>query len=385
MITRFSTVYPGHVDLPDHGQNATPANERRFSNEDLAGVFGKTERVAGLMDRYGWKTLWLAEHHFQHEGYEVIPNLLMVAVHLAHLTKTLKIGCGFNIAPMWHPLRLAEDYAVADILTKGRTVFGVGRGYHTREVETFGAPMLDQEANRELFEEQVDIIFKAFNNESFSHRGKHYTLPPEVPYRGYQLKELTLVPRPVHRPVECWQPVVSASARGLDFMVKHGIKGAVGGGAATLQQGPITAYRDAAARAGQDLPLGQNLMLGIFFYLAETKEKAVAALRPLYEEHAKMFAPLGFLPGATPAQVAAIGKRGGWYEAGAPRLEDYMKTGAWFAGTAEDLIAYLKELEARYPGMEDINLSTPMGTPEAVMLEQFQWASEAVLPAFRRG
>ena len=86
-----------------------------------------------------------------------------MAVHLAHVTKRLKIGCGFNITPMWHPLRLAEDFATADILTKGRTVFGVGRGYHTREVETFGAPMLDQNANRELFEEQVEIIFKAFN------------------------------------------------------------------------------------------------------------------------------------------------------------------------------------------------------------------------------
>jgi alkanesulfonate monooxygenase SsuD/methylene tetrahydromethanopterin reductase-like flavin-dependent oxidoreductase (luciferase family) len=384
MITRFSTVYPGNIDLPDHGQDATPANERRFSNADLAGVFGKTERVAALMDRFGWDTLWLAEHHFQHEGYEVIPNLLMVAVHLAHLTKTLKIGCGFNIAPMWHPLRLAEDYAVADILTKGRTVFGVGRGYHSREVESFGAPILDQEANRDLFEEQVEILFKAFNNESFAHRGKHYTLPPEVPYRGYALKELTLVPRPLRLPVETWQPVVSASARGLDFMVKHGIKGAVGGGAATLQQGPITAYRDAAARAGQDLRLGENLMLGIFFHLADTREKALAALRPLYEEHAKMFAPLGFLPNVTPTQIEVIGQRGGWYAAGVPKVEDYIKTGAWFAGTPEQLVAYLQELEERYPGMQDINLSTPMATPEAVMLDQLQWVSEAVIPAFRR-
>jgi alkanesulfonate monooxygenase SsuD/methylene tetrahydromethanopterin reductase-like flavin-dependent oxidoreductase (luciferase family) len=184
--------------------------------------------------------------------------------------------------------------------------------------------------------------------------------------------------------VETWQPVVSAGARGLDFMVKHGIKGAVGGGAATLQQGPITAYRDAAARAGQDLQLGQNLMLGIFFHLADTREKAVAALRPLYEEHAKMFAPLGFLPGATPAQVAAISQRGGWHEAGVPTLEDYIQTGAWFAGTPEQLVATLKELEERYPGMQDINLSTPMGTPEAMMLDQFQWVSEAVMPAFRQ-
>jgi alkanesulfonate monooxygenase SsuD/methylene tetrahydromethanopterin reductase-like flavin-dependent oxidoreductase (luciferase family) len=384
MITKFSTVYPGHIDLPDHGQDATPANERRFSNAELAGVFGKSERIATLMDRLGWDTLWMAEHHFQYEGYEAIPNLLMLAVHLSHVTNTLKIGCGFNIAPMWHPLRLAEDYAVADILTKGRTVFGVGRGYHSREVESFGAPIIDQNANRELFEEQVEIIFKAFNNESFSHHGKHYSLPPEVPYRGYTLKELTLVPRPIHLPVETWQPVVSASARGLDFMVKHGIKGAVGGGAATLQQGPITAYREAAARAGQDLQLGQNLMLGIFFHLADSKQKAVAALRPFYEEHAKMFAPLGFLPGVTPPQIEAIGRRGGWYQAGVPKLEVYMKTGAWFAGTPEELVAYLKELEARYPGMEDINLSTPMGTPETIMLDQFQWVSEAVMPAFRR-
>lgn len=385
MITKFATVYPGHIDMPDHGQLATPANERRFSNAELAGVFAKTEDVAVAMDRQGWDTLWMAEHHFQHEGYEVIPNLLMVAVHLAHVTKTLKTGCGFNIAPMWHPLRLAEDYAVADILTKGRTVFGVGRGYHTREVETFGAPMLNQDANRELFEEQVEIILKAFNNERFSHKGKHYTLPPEVPYRGYTLKDLTLVPRPIHLPVETWQPVVSASARGLDFMVKHNIKGAVGGGAATMQQGPITAYRDAAARAGKDLKLGENLMLGIFVHLADSKEKAVKAMRPLYEEHAKMFAPLGFLPGATPAQVEAIAQRGGWYEAGAPTLERYMELGSWFCGTPEELVAYLKELEARYPGMENINLSTPLTTPRQMMLDQFEWISEAVMPAFGVG
>ncbi len=314
MITKFATVYAGHVDIPDRGQDATPANERRFSNAHLASVFDKTEAIAKVMDEGGWDTLWLAEHHFQQEGYEVIPNLLMAAVHLSHLTKNLRVGCGFNITPMWHPLRLAEDFACADIMTKGRTIFGVGRGYHTREVETFGAPMLDQNANRELFEEQVEIIFKAFGNERFSHKGKHYTLPPEVPYRGYTLKDLTLVPRPVHLPVECWQPVVSASARGLDFMVKHNIKGAVGGGAATMEQGPITAFQAAAHRAGKDWKLGEGLMIGIVVHLADSKQQALKEIVPLYEEHAKMFAPLGFMPGMTKEQVAAVARRGGWYE-----------------------------------------------------------------------
>jgi alkanesulfonate monooxygenase SsuD/methylene tetrahydromethanopterin reductase-like flavin-dependent oxidoreductase (luciferase family) len=335
------------------------------------------------MDETGWNTLWMAEHHFQPEGYEVIPNLLMLAVHLCHRTRNLKIGCGFNIAPMWHPLRLAEDYAVADLLTKGRTVFGVGRGYHSREVESFGAPIIDQNANRELFEEQVEIIFKSFNNERFSHHGKHYTLPPEVPYRGYTLKDLTLVPRPVHLPVECWQPVVSAGARGLDFMVKHGIKGAVGGGAATLERGPISAYQEAGRRAGKDWKLGENLLIGVTIHLADSKQQAVNEIVPLYEEHAKMFAPLNFMPGMTPEQVAAVGRRGGWYEAGVPRVESYIEKGGWFADTPEQLVAFLKDLEVRYPGLEHISLSTPMGTPEAIMLEQYRRVAAEVMPHFK--
>src|SRR5437763_12282367 len=345
----------------------------------------KVVTYAKCMDERGYDTFWMAEHHFQPEGTELIPNLLMMAMHLCGVTRNIRIGCAFNIAPVWHPLRLAEDYATADILTGGRVIFGVGRGYHTREVETFGAPMLDPEANRELFEEQVEIIFKAFNEESFKHHGKHYTLPPIVPYRGYELRELTLVPRPIHRPVECWQPIVSASARGLDFMVRHGIKGVIGGGAATMAEGPIHAYREAAARAGRQLALGEDLCLGIFFYVAETREKAVREITPFYEEHVKMFAPLGFVPGITSAQVEAAARRGGWGAAGVPTVEHYMKTGAWFAGPPEELAAYLEDLESRFPGLQHVNMSISMGTPKAVMQEQLRWVGKEVMPRFAPG
>ena len=382
MITKFSNVYAGHIDLDDMGQGATPANERRYANAKLAGVYEKTEAVARALDESGHHTLWLAEHHFQHEGYECLPNILMCAVHLAHLTSKLRIGCGFNITPMWHPLRLAEDFATADILTKGRTVFGVGRGYHTREVETFGAPMLDAEANRELFEEQVDIVMKAFNQESFAHQGKHYTLPPAVPYRGYQLKDLTLVPRPVHLPVETWQPVVSASARGLDFMMKHRIKGLIGGGAATMAEKSIYAFQEASVRAGLNYTLGEGLSLGIFYHLADSKDRAVRELTPWYEEHVKMFGPLGFVPGITPAQLEASTKRGGWGAAGVPSLDHYMKLGAWFAGTPEELTAYLRSLEQKFPGLEYVHLSNSMGTPKDVMVEQIARLGKEVMPHF---
>src|ERR1700755_844029 len=138
MINKFMTVYAGHIDIPDHGQNATPANDRRYTNDELASVFDKTEAIAKVMDELGYDTLWLAEHHFQHEGYECLPNILMLAVHLAHITKLLRIGCGFNIAPMWHPLRLAEDYATADILTGGGIFFWLRGGDQTRRGRNLG-------------------------------------------------------------------------------------------------------------------------------------------------------------------------------------------------------------------------------------------------------
>ena len=69
---------------------------------------------------------------------------------LATQTKRLKFGCAFNVLPMWHPIRLAEDYAMADIVTDGRVIMGVGRGYHTREVETFGAPLIDADEEPRL-------------------------------------------------------------------------------------------------------------------------------------------------------------------------------------------------------------------------------------------
>ena len=298
MITRFSTLYVGHIELERCGLSGTPADDRRYPNARLAESFGTATALAQAADALGYETLWLAEHHFQHEGWECIPNIPMLAVDLAHRTERVKIGCAFNVVPAWHPLRLAEDYATADILTKGRIVFGVGRGYHSREVESFGNPMLDAEANRELFEEQVEVILKALREESFSHRGKHYTIPPDVPYRGYQLKEITLVPRPLRQPVEVWQPIVSGSARGLEFMARNGIKGVISGTAEELVQRWILDYREAAGRHGRQLQLGEDLILGFRTFLDDTTERAIQRARPYFEEHAKVMAPLGMLRSA---------------------------------------------------------------------------------------
>jgi alkanesulfonate monooxygenase SsuD/methylene tetrahydromethanopterin reductase-like flavin-dependent oxidoreductase (luciferase family) len=381
MIRRFSTLYVGHIELEKVGLDGVPADDRRYPNARLTETFDTAIAMAQAADRLGYDTLWLAEHHFQHEGYECIPNIPMLAVDLAHRTNRVKIGCAFNIVPTWHPLRLAEDFATADILTKGRVVFGVGRGYHSREVESFGNPMLDADANRELFEEQIEIILKAFNQPSCSHRGKYYTIPPAVPYRGYQLQELTLVPRPVHLPVEIWQPIVSGSARGLEFMIKHGIKGVVSATAEQFVDRWFRDYQTVARAHGRELALGQDLILGFRMSIDDTQELAVRKARPYFEEHAKFMGPLGMLR-YSEEHVKAVAERRAQSPTAAT-IENGVQNRTWLCGPADEFIGYLKDVERRYPGLEHVMVSCPLGTPKKIMKENLTRFAREVMPAFK--
>ena len=389
MITKFGYLYAGHVDLDDLGLGGTPVNDRWLPDED-SGVRvrqGGRHRPGHGQDS-GFDTMWLAEHHFQREGYECIPNILMLAVHLAHLTKRIDFGCGFNVTPMWHPLRLAEDFATADILTGGRVVFGVGRGYHTREVEVFGAPMLDTDANRALFEEQVEVIMAALKERSFSHHGKHYDIPPRVPYRGYELEDITLVPKPLRRPLECWQPIVSASPRGLDFMVKHGMKGVIGGGAAPggANAQAVAAWRDALARSGRDAELGEDLLITFSTHVAETPKKAMEEARPFFEEHMKMFAPSRVRPGAERrADRGALADPAKAVTASLPTIEDGVAAGSWLVGPPERIVEQLQEIQERLPGLEAVNLGPVVSTSKSVTLEQLEALGTGGYPGLQAG
>jgi alkanesulfonate monooxygenase SsuD/methylene tetrahydromethanopterin reductase-like flavin-dependent oxidoreductase (luciferase family) len=387
MITRFGSLYAGHVDLDNIGLDGIPVNERWLSDEHLGTVFDKAEAIATTLDRLGYDTFWAAEHRFQREGYECIPNLLMLFVHLAHLTKRIKFGCGFNVAPMWHPLRLAEDFATADRLTNGRVVFGVGRGYHSRECEVLGVPStaINDEANRELFEDQVEILVKAFNQPSFSHHSKFYDIPPSIPYRGYTLEEITLVPRPKHLPVEIWQPIVSAGQRAMDFMAKHRMKGIIGGGAAAggATDRVMQAWQAALARVGRDTELGTDLAIGYTFHIAETEEKAIKEATPFFEENMKMFAPLGFVRGLTPEQIDAIADPRRARSAGLPTLEQAVKAGSWLCGPPELIIEKIQAIQERYPGLHEINVGSVIGTPQKVILEQLEIFAHEVMPTFK--
>src|SRR5882762_1034786 len=293
MISKFHVLYVGQIELDNIGRAGTPANDRRYSDERLREVCATAKDVAQTMDDLGFDVLWIAEHHFQREGYEVIPNLIQTGLWLATQTRRLKFGCAFNILPMWHPIRLAEDYAMADIVTDGRVIMGVGRGYHTREMETLGAPLLDTDANRAIFEEGLDLLLKCFNEEAFHHKGKYFECPPPVPYRGYQLEEITVVPRPKHLPVEIWMPI--ASGKTIDLMAQKGLKAMVTLNGEKILDDVVQAFHQACLKHGRNGQVGQDMIWGAGIYLADTQEEAIRRLEPSHDERYKWFAPFGFV------------------------------------------------------------------------------------------
>ncbi|HVH79545.1 MAG TPA: LLM class flavin-dependent oxidoreductase, partial [Stellaceae bacterium] len=321
---------------------------------------------------------WAAEHHFQQEGYECIPNLIQWGLWLATQTQRLKFGAAFNILPMWHPIRLAEDYAMADIVTDGRVIMGVGRGYHTREVETFGAPLLDAQANREIFEEGLDLLLKCFNEERFTHNGKYFTCPPNVPYRGYDLKDLTMVPRPKHLPVEVYMPI--ASGKTIELMAQKGLKAMVTLNGEKILDDVVRAFHDACHKHGRHVQLGQDMVWGAGIYLADSQEEAIRRLEPAHDERFKWFAPFGFVRYAdehgrtwgSPGAPASI-----------PTLREGVKQKAWFCGRPEQVIAGIKSIEAKYPGLEDFMIHWAEGLSPAEFTEQLRWFAREVMPAFK--
>ena len=173
------------------------------------------------------------------------------------------------------------------------------------------------------------------------------------------------------RPVECWQPIVSASRRGVDFMAKHGMKGFIGGAAAAGQtQQVVSAWRDAQLRAGRETEMGEDLAIGIPMYIADTEEKAIAEASMFFEENVKVFAPLGFVRGITDEQITALEDPATAVVADLPTLRDAVKEGSWLCGPPERIVERLQELQHLLPGIEHVSVGHAVGTPQSVVLEQ---------------
>ena len=135
---------------------------------------------------------------------------------------------------------------MADIVTDGRIVMGVGRGYHTREVESFGAPLLDAEKNRDLFEEGASAPAEVLQRTEIPPQGPllRGAAPGAVP--RLHGEDITLVPRPKHLPVDIYMPI--ASGKTIEMMAKYGLKAMVTLNGEKILDDVLRAYQAAFAK-----------------------------------------------------------------------------------------------------------------------------------------
>lgn len=132
----------------------------------------------------GFNSVWVPEHHFSVLG--VLPSPSVFLSYVAAKTKRVQLAPATVLLPASHPIRMAEEYALLDLLSDGRAIFSAGRGYDKREYDVFE---IDFNNSREIFFEQLDIIKKAWTQPTISYEGKHYNFP-----------EVQLTPTPVQYP-----------------------------------------------------------------------------------------------------------------------------------------------------------------------------------------
>jgi len=167
--------------------------ERPFSRSESEVYDAHIEQICEA-DALGLDWVWIAEHHFSSEPYvpgvdgeySVCASPFAMACAIARLTRKVRIGSAVKVLPLEHPLRTAEDVAMADILSGGRIDFGVGLGYRKYEFDGMLVPMEEKLAR---FQEALKIILGVWTTPEYSYEGRFWTIP-----------RLTLVPRPVQKP-----------------------------------------------------------------------------------------------------------------------------------------------------------------------------------------
>ncbi len=205
---------------------------------NAADILDNLRQQAVLAEELGFEAIWLGEHHFGLYGAGDLPNPILLGADLAARTSRIRIGQMANIATWWHPIRLAEDIAILDNMTRGRVEVGFGRGVWPYEGPQFhpnADPRLDLQ-NRELFQETVEIVRKIWTEEFFSHRGENYTFPaedtvfshPSYPsdpawHEDGKVTRLRVTPRPYQNPhPPLWMTV--STDRSVSTAAEMGLK-----------------------------------------------------------------------------------------------------------------------------------------------------------------
>ncbi len=334
---------------------------------------GKGERQVlkeeiGLMraaEDLGFDSVWASEHHFSEYGFCASPALTLAAV--APQTKNIRLGTGVTVLPFNHPVRIAEEIALLDLISDGRVDFGVGRGFQPIEYRGF---QVDQSQSHEIFDEALDIVLLAWTQQKLDYPGRHFR---------FQVERVR--PRPLQQPhPPVWVAAVSADSfgaagkRGLNLLCAPAF-GFYGGAAARM----IERYRD-GLKLASDPAAPREIGALCMVYCGETEEQArrdfTGPVLWTYRTLAKYIAPPA---GQQPSQGYEI------YEqlrsiCASINWDQLKAAGAVICGDRDSCIRQIAQLQQRY-GCTQLLCWTRMGGLESDKVSRsMELMSKYVIP-----
>ena len=266
-------------------------NTTNWEKKSYTQILEEVRDIAVYCDKNKWESIWFTEHHFNHEGMENCANPLMMSTDIAARTKNIRVGQAANIITFHNPLRLAEDIATLDHLSKGRVEVGIGRGVYGREAIHMNveADLKDQKKNKRLFEETLLIMKKAWSEEFFEHKGEFYTYPypnfiwqhdmspPDEKFmdlKTNKLKKISVVPKPLQKPHPPLSQVVDSTGS-IEWAAKNGIKTIMWIPTVKTLKKRFEIYKNAKSEIEKrDVPMGEGISLVRDMFVAETMEDA---------------------------------------------------------------------------------------------------------------
>ena len=137
-------------------------------HQPWADLYAQTLELITWTESIGFEGAWVPEHHGAQDGYAPSPLVALAAI--AARTKTIRLGSAIALAPLYHPVRFAEECAVLDILSNGRLEMALAVGYRRREAEAYG---VDFSSRGRRTDEFLEIVTRLWAGETFSYQGKH--------------------------------------------------------------------------------------------------------------------------------------------------------------------------------------------------------------------
>ena len=316
------------------------------SGIEFAELYAELFRQIEFVEQSGFDSVWLTEHHFTDDGY--MPAIMPALAAVAARTHRVSIGTYVLLAPFYHPLRLAEDAAVVDVISNGRLRLGIGTAYRAEEFAGFELSR-KQRLGRTL--ETIEIMRRAWTGERFSFEGKHF-----------RFNDVRVLPRPVSRPHPelLWGGMTpKAIARGAELGLSF---------ACNLGSREIAVYRDTLQKLGKD-PDSYSVVNNRVVYVADSADQAWAEIEPALMYQAELYGKW---------LSEAAGGDQTWIVPDAARLRKNS-----VIGTATEVRDRLSEIIAQTPMTELIIIMQLPGLVPAKTLRSLERFANKVLPALR--